>query len=124
MPTRLPVPWIQWNRFRVGGTIREKETGRPVPGLVVCAFDEDHFDDDFLGECETDEAGKFEIQFTDADFKDFLESKPDLYLSVFVPGNDEPIHDTSHAVRKDAGEEEFYDIEIPEAELTGLAKKG
>jgi len=119
----LPVPWIQWKRFRVEGTVREQESGRPIPGLVVCAFDEDLVKDDFLGECETDPDGRFEIQFTDADFKDFGETRPDLYLTVFLPGDEQPIHDTSHAVRDDADEEEFYDIEIPTAALTGFAKR-
>ena len=112
MPKFLPVPWVQWRRFSVAGVIREEGSGRPLPGLMVCAFDQDIVKDDYLGECETDAEGRFEIRFSDADFKDAIESQPDLYLCVFEPGNADPIHDTSYSVRKNASDEEFYDIEI------------
>ena len=115
MPKFLPVPWIRWQRFRVAGIVQESETGRPLPGLVVCAFDKDVVTDDYLGESETDAVGRFEIRFTDADFKDAVESQPDLYLCVFVPGDDQPVHDTSYAIRRDASEDEYYEIEIPRA---------
>ena len=95
MPQFLRIPWIQWNRFRVGGEIREKGSQRPLAGLCVRAFDKDLVKDDFLGEAETDAQGRFDIRFTDADFKDFLETRPDLYLCVFVPGQTDPIVDTS-----------------------------
>jgi hypothetical protein len=31
----------------VEGLIREKETGRPLPGLMVCAFDKDVVDEEY-----------------------------------------------------------------------------
>lgn len=117
MPEFVPVPWIRGQDFRVKGVVRELDTGHPLPGLVVAAFDRDFVDDDFLGESETDAAGRFEIHFTDAEFKDVIESQPDLYLCVFRPGTKQPIHDTSYAVRKDAGADEHYDIAIPRAQL-------
>lgn len=121
MPKFLPVPWIRWQRFRVEGVVREQESGSPLPGLVVCAFDKDLIKDDYLGETETDAEGRFEIRFTDADFKDAIESHPDLYLCVFSPGSDEPVHDTSFAIRRNASEEEYYDIEIPRSGLGGAS---
>ncbi len=121
MPQFLPVPWIRWQRFRVEGVIREKESGRPLPGLVVSAFDKDLVSDDYLGEAETDESGSFEIRFSDADFKDAIESQPDLYLCVFVPGTREPVHDTAYAIRKNASADEHYEIEIPEAALSAAS---
>ncbi len=121
MPKFLPVPWIRWQRFRVGGVIREKESGRPLQGLVVSAFDKDLVSDDYLGEAETDESGSFEIRFSDADFKDAVESQPDLYLCVFVPGTREPVHDTSYEIRNDASPDEHYDIEISKAALAAGA---
>jgi carotenoid cleavage dioxygenase len=117
MPSFLPVPWIRWQRFVVDGVVREQESGRPLSGLVVCAFDKDLIKDDYLGECETDAAGRFEIRFTDADFKDAMESRPDIYLCVFAPGTREPVHDTSLALRKDAGDEEHYELAIPRGSL-------
>ncbi len=113
------MPWFRWQRFRVGGVVREQETGRPLPGLVVCAFDKDLVKDDYLGETQRDESGSFEIRFTDADFKDALESRPDLYLCVFQPGTRVPVHDTSYAIRKNASDVEHYEIEIPPDALAG-----
>jgi hypothetical protein len=120
MPKFLPVPWIRWQRFRVAGVVRESESGRPLRDLLVRAFDKDLVQDDFLGESETDAGGRFEIRFTDADFKDAVESRPDLYLCVFVPGVDEPVHDTSYEIRKDAGRQEYYEIAIPRSSLPGV----
>ena len=117
MPDFLTVPWIRWERFRVEGTVREKESGRPLPGLIVRVFDKDFFSDDYLGEDETDAEGRFEVGFTDADFKDELESRPDLYLCVMARGSAEPIHDTEDAVREHAHHEEIFQIEIPRAQL-------
>ncbi len=112
MSRSIPVPWLQWQRFLVKGTLREKETGRPLPGLVVSAFDKDLVKDDFLGTAETDEEGRFEIRFMDVDFKDLLESRPDLFLRVFLPGASDPVLDTSFEVRRNASNEEIYEIEI------------
>ncbi len=117
MPKFLRVPWIRWQRFRVSGRVREQESGRPITGLRVCAFDQDVVQDDFLGETTTDADGRFEIHFTDAAFKDFSESRPDLYLCLFREGSRDPIVDTSYEVRDDASEEEYYDIAIPVAVL-------
>jgi len=65
-----------------------------------------------LGCAETDENGHFEIRFSDEDLKDFLESRPDLYLRVFARGSKEPIHDTTSEPRRSASDDEYYEIEI------------
>ena len=117
MPDFLQVPWLQWKRFIVSGVVREAESGRAVPGLLVNAFDQDLVKDDYLGQCETDADGRFEIRFTDADFKDVVESRPDLYLCVIAPGSREPVHDTRYEVRENADREEFFEIEIPRTAL-------
>jgi hypothetical protein len=121
MPKFLPVPWLRWQRFRVEGVIREKESGRPLAGLLVRAFDKDVVHDDFLGEAETDASGRFEIRFTDADFKDVVESRPDLYLCVFAPGRKDAVHDTSFAIRRNASDDESYEIEISGRSLASAA---
>ena len=113
MPRSLPIPWLQWKRYRVEGVVRDAESATPVAGLRVCAFDKDLVYDDFLGECETDAEGRFAIGFTDADFKDMVESKPDLYLSVFRPGDSEPIADTRGELRENAERLEIYEITVP-----------
>jgi hypothetical protein len=119
MPRFVPIPWIQWQRFRVTGVVRERESGRPLAGLTVCALDQDVVLDDYLGSTETDASGHFEIRFTDADFKDLVETRPDLYLCIFMPGTREAIHDTSYEVRTNASNDEYFEIEISEEALGG-----
>jgi carotenoid cleavage dioxygenase len=113
MPQFLRVPWIRWQRFRITGEVKRQGDGRPCPGLRVAAFDQDHIQDDFLGETMTNADGHFEIRFTDAEFKDLVEAQPDIYLCVFEPGQREPLVDTSYAVRNNASNDEYFEIEIP-----------
>ncbi len=118
MPRFLPVPWIRWQRYRVAGVIHEEGTGRPLEGLRVAAFDKDVVKDDFLGEAMTDAEGRFEIRFTDADFKDLLESQPDIYLCVFRPDAPaEAILDTSWDVRENASPDEHFELTAPPSSL-------
>lgn len=117
MAKMIPVPWIRWQHFHVFGVVLEAESGRPLPRLQVQAFDKDLFSDDFLGEATTDDEGRFDIGFTDADFKDAVESQPDIYLTVLAPGHAQPLHDTSYAIRENASNEEYYEIRIPAARI-------
>ena len=108
----IPVPWIQWRRFRVWGVLRDEATGAPLPGQLIQAFDQDVVSDDFLGESTTDDEGRFEIRFTDADFKDAMESQPDIYLVVSSSDGAGIVYDTRHALRRDASQDEYYEILI------------
>src|SRR5690606_29951615 len=63
MPPPIRVPWYTWRRFRVRGVVVEAGTGAPVAGYRVAAFDRDVLSDDFLGDCDTDAEGRFEIRF-------------------------------------------------------------
>ena len=109
----MRVPWVRWHRFKVEGLVRERGSRRPLPGLTVRAFDEDVLADDHLGDAVTDDAGHFEIHFTDEAFKDLTEAHPDLYLCIFDGGPDRPVFDTKYEIREDASHHEYYDIEIP-----------
>ncbi len=113
MAPSIRVPWYSWKRFRVRGVVVDQTTGRPLAGHRVAAFDKDLVYDDFLGDAETDANGEFEIRFLDTDFKDMTEVRPDLYLQVFAPDSAAAIVDTSGEVRKDASEDEYYEIRIP-----------
>ena len=117
MPDFVRIPWLQWKRFRIEGVVVEKESRRPLADLTVRAFDKDVMKDDHLGDARTDAEGQFEIHFTDAAFKDILESRPDIYLCIFHDGGGEPLHDTSYAIRENASHEEYFEIEIPAADL-------
>jgi carotenoid cleavage dioxygenase len=109
----IPIPWVQWQRFRIQGVVREKGSLRPLPGLIVRVFDRDLVLDDHLGDAITNADGVFELDFTDADFKDVVETRPDLYLRIFHASGGDAIHDTSHAIRRDASRDEYFEIEIP-----------
>lgn len=115
MPRFVPVPWIRWQRFRISGVVQSEDSRRPLEGFRVVAFDKDLVKDDFLGEDVTNAAGEFEIRFTDADFKDVLESKPDIYLCAFAPGESDPVVDTSYAIRENASQDEFFELTVPES---------
>jgi len=69
--------------MRVVGTVVEEESGRPVEGVVVRAYDKDILFDDKLGSVHTNANGEFEISYTETQFRDFNETQPDLYLKVF-----------------------------------------
>jgi hypothetical protein len=103
-------------RFRVRGVVREKESGRGLPGLTVRAYDRDIVLDDDLGGVATDDAGGFELVFTEPQFQELFETRPDLYLRVFDPAG-RLVHSTEDAIRWDAHVEERYEIAISRARL-------
>ena len=108
-------------RFHVVGTIREVGSGRPLPDLLVKAYDKDLFVDDHLGDATTDAAGRFEIQFTDLAFKDAFEQRPDVYLRIFDSGGATEIYSTVTAVRRDARAQEFFEIRVPAERLAAVS---
>ncbi len=109
---------VEW--FRLSGRITETETGRPLAGLVVRAFDRDLVFDDKLGFTSTDADGRFEIRFTERDFADLRETRPDVYLRVYDHSGQRLLHDMSSRVRANAGKSETFEIEITGAALVPL----
>jgi len=103
--------------MRVYGTVVEKESGRPVEGLVVRAFDKDLICDDHLGDTTTDAAGAFQIDYSEVQFRDLNETLPDLYLRIFDPSGKRLLHTTEDAVRKNAQVVERFEVRIPRAKL-------
>jgi len=102
-------------RYRIFGVVREAESGRPLAGLRVRAFDEDLLLDDALGEATTDEAGRFEIDFTELRFRDAFEQRPDVYLRVLSPGAGRELSVTR--VRRNAKGDEDFEVWVPRASL-------
>ena len=69
--------------FKISGLVKEKESGVPLAGLFVKAYDKDLLFDDLLGSGVTDKQGVFEIIFGPDDFREFFEARPDIYFKVF-----------------------------------------
>jgi len=92
--------------------IEEEETGRPLPNLVIRAFDRDLIFDDKLGYTNTDDDGLFEIRFGPDRFRDLFESRPDLYLRIYDRTGIHLIHETTDAIRWDASHNEEYRVLI------------
>jgi hypothetical protein len=104
-------------RYRVSGVVREEGTGRPLPDLTVRAYDADVVFDDLLGETRTDSDGTFSLVFTQVQFQDVKETHPDLYLVIFDTDGKHLIHSTRTALRRNAGVDERYAIELPAEKL-------
>lgn len=98
--------------FRIAGRVYEEESGQGVQGLLIRAYDKDLLFDDLLGTAVTGEDGSFEMHYTESDFRELFEHKPDIYLSVYAP----PLSflmDTKDAVRWNAGKDEVFELAIP-----------
>lgn len=103
--------------FIIRGIVYEQETRRPLPNLIVRAYDKDLLYDDLLGDTITDESGRFEIRYTESDFKELFEKRPDIYFRVYDSSRKRVIHTTVDSVRWNAGKEEFFEIGIPRHKL-------
>lgn len=111
-------------RFRVCGVVREEDSGRPLESLLVQAYDKDVIFDDFLGSDHTDSNGRFEIQYTELDFRDVIEQRPDVYVRIFDPSGKTELLSTIKTVRRNARVEEHFDIAIPAAKMQALRPVG
>ncbi len=71
------------NEFKVRGILKDKK-GDILSFHRVVVYDEDRFEDDYIGSIITDENGEFTLSFGKKTFSDFgLESEPDIYLNIF-----------------------------------------
>lgn len=102
--------------YRITGKVCEQETGKPLSGLKVRAYDADLFFDDLLGTAETDAEGQFEMEYLEEDFRELFEGKPDVYLAIFS-STFRPIFDTKESTRWGANETEHFEIAIPRKNL-------
>jgi len=102
--------------FIITGHVRELESGRGVPNLRIEAWDKDLLFDDKLGEGLTDSIGQFRIAYTEEEFRDVFEKRPDIYLKVLAP-NGTHLHSTEKHVRCESGKEEHFDIDLPKEKL-------
>jgi hypothetical protein len=102
------------NNYVIKGTVLGK-SGKALAGFEITALDKDLIGSDTLGTTKTDAHGRFEIQYSEAQFSGFLEKGPDIYLLV---KNDQgqAVHITENAIRHNAGQEEVYHIVLDDAE--------
>lgn len=105
--------------MRIVGTIVEEESGKPLAGLQVRAFDKDLLFDDKLGVAITDAAGSFRIDYSQLNFSSIFgtETMPELYIRIFDASGKKLLYTSKKAIRKDPAIEERYDIKIPKAKL-------
>ena len=105
--------------MRVMGKVVEEESGKPLAGLQVRAFDKDLLFDDKLGVATTDAAGAFRIDYSELDFSSIFgtEMSPELYVRVFDATGKKLLYTSEKAIRKDPKVEEHYDIKIAKAKL-------
>ncbi len=103
--------------MRVIGTVVEAESGQPLAGLRVRAYDKDLIFDDKLGDTLTDAQGKFEISYTEAHFRDLEETQPDVYIRIYDATGKKLLYTTEKAVRKSAEITERFDVKISKAKL-------
>ena len=101
--------------MRILGTVVEEESGRPLEGLLVRAYDKDLISDDHLGDVHTDSEGHFQLEYSEVQYRDWNETLPDLYLRVFDAKGETLLHTTEDTVRANAKVVERFEIRIPRA---------
>lgn len=106
-------------RFRIHGVVRRRGKKKGIPDLRVQALDKDLFFDDRLGSATTDSDGRFEIRYAESDFKDFFDSRPDIYLRISDTAGS-VLFTTEDKVRYEARDTEKFIVVLPAvAELIG-----
>ena len=85
------------------GFVRAEESGTPLPGLLVKAYDKDLLFDDLLGSAITSDNGYFNIVCEARDFRDLFQKRPDLYFRIYHPGEPKAVYSTEDAVRWNVG---------------------
>jgi hypothetical protein len=104
-------------RFSLYGAVSELETGIGVADLFVAAYDQRHEFDDLLRTAVTSPDGSFEIVSEAADYRDFFERRPDIYIRVLGPDRRTEIWSADKPVSWRVGKYEHFDVRIPAARL-------
>jgi hypothetical protein len=107
--------------FTISGAVLEADTRRPLPGLFVKAFDEDHVFDDVLGSAVTGDDGSFEIVTELRDFREIFERRPDIFFRLSRHPGGKVVHSTEQGVAFDAGEFSYHEILVPIGSFPGKA---
>jgi hypothetical protein len=95
----------------VKGRIVGRHGRAPIVGAEVEVWDKDMLIDDYLGTATTDQGGRFEVDFSWAEYKDSVfEDRPDIFLKVLNPTTgkrtkSKVFHELSGIVTDDDSEE-------------------
>lgn len=65
------------------GLLKDGNTGNPVSGARIEAWDKDLLFDDFVGSALTDAEGRFRIVFSEEQFRELFDRRPDVYFMVY-----------------------------------------
>lgn len=90
------------SEFKIRGTLKDKK-GNALGFHKVVVYDEDKFEDDYIGAVITDKNGDFSLSFGKKTFSDFgLEAEPDIYFKIFFwkDGGFRPLGRVMPEVRK------------------------
>ena len=71
--------------FQIYGKIREAESGKGIPDLVVEAKDADLFVDQLIGVARSGQDGSFAIDYPPLQATPDYREKPDIYLNIKLP---------------------------------------
>ena len=104
---------VKKDEYLVTGHLLHPKTGKPAPGMVVEVADRDIRKHDRLGVDTTDSKGRFEIVFTEKDFRESGEGLPEI---VILAGVDrltaEPV--TKDVIKLKPGTREVLEIKLPD----------
>jgi len=103
-PPATPDAWV------VRGRVTDK-AGAGLSGLTVSVFDKDLIFDDRLGETKTDKDGQYSFTYRTEQFRDLIESKPDLYVKV-ADASGKTLYSSKGAIRYAAGRIETINVQI------------
>jgi hypothetical protein len=109
--------------FRISGRVVERESGSGISGLMVRAYDKDLLFDDLLGSATTGADGRFELFYSESDFRELFERRPDIYLSLYERPGKFLLH-TKDAIRWNAGKDETFELVVDRAQLDPRAASG
>ncbi|MEN6488841.1 MAG: hypothetical protein ABFD66_08160, partial [Smithella sp.] len=99
-------------KFRLYGKIRNAESGKGIPGLIIEVKDADLFIDEVIGTAKTGRGGSFSINFPPSQFLPAYREKPDIYLSVKSPSG-KLIASTRNAPKTDVERNTEINVDIP-----------
>ena len=100
---------INDENYLINGQVFHEKTKKGLPGLRVEAWDKDRISkDDYLGSAQTDDAGRFTLRFTSAQFREwFFDRKPDLFFRVY----------DGDTLVKDTIDDVLWNVDRPEIEI-------